>query len=419
MAMIARVRSLLRRKSGQDATWLLGGGIFRAVVALATNLVLVRFITPDGYGSFAVAAATLGVVGVLLSLRINILIIRTPEEEYRTVRLRLLRAATTETILLIALMLGYVIAFSELSLALTLLIFGTSIARWAAYQRADYERHMHYGRLTRLESAAFLACNVVVVGLAVAGAGALALYVREVLSAVFLLAALVSVRAVDWRGLRWLPFQHWRWVLRDSAAVWTDGVVATLADKSRALAVNHVAGTAAAGLFAQAFRIATLLPQLMQPLTARLALNWYSRDATPLARRRRRRNLFLLTTLPSILGAIVVAAVADFLVPWLFGERWRGAVIYTQCLAGFMALAPLCATDRMLLLAMKGERRLLFARISQFAVFLAPIGLAWVSDYAPTAVHLALSWSASYAVCEFVQWRSLNNWKQSPIEPSG
>ncbi|NQV57118.1 MAG: hypothetical protein HQ503_14755, partial [Rhodospirillales bacterium] len=55
-------------------SYLVFGQAVQAFVAFAANLVLVRFIMPEGFGRFALVLAGASIVLSLISLRLNILI---------------------------------------------------------------------------------------------------------------------------------------------------------------------------------------------------------------------------------------------------------------------------------------------------------------------------------------------------------
>ena len=55
--------------------FLVSGRAAQAFIAFGVNLVLVRYLTPEDFGRFALALAGVALVYTLLSLQINVLII--------------------------------------------------------------------------------------------------------------------------------------------------------------------------------------------------------------------------------------------------------------------------------------------------------------------------------------------------------
>ena len=61
-----------RRDVKAGATTLLVGQVVQVIIAFAANLVLVRYIAPEGFGRFAITLATASLIVSLLSVRRHI-----------------------------------------------------------------------------------------------------------------------------------------------------------------------------------------------------------------------------------------------------------------------------------------------------------------------------------------------------------
>src|SRR3989344_6075533 len=69
-------RRLSRSHLAAQASWLVASGLIQAIIAFVANLVLVRFIAPEGFGRFALTQATIGIALTVVSLRLGTQIIR-------------------------------------------------------------------------------------------------------------------------------------------------------------------------------------------------------------------------------------------------------------------------------------------------------------------------------------------------------
>ncbi len=86
----------------RDATWLLTSGLGQAGLAFAANLALVRLLSPEDFGRFALALAAVTLVTSLVSLRTSALAVRARSLGPRRRRLYL-DAALFETALALGL----------------------------------------------------------------------------------------------------------------------------------------------------------------------------------------------------------------------------------------------------------------------------------------------------------------------------
>ena len=90
---------------------LISGQAIQALVAFVTNLVLVRHILPDGFGHFALVLAGASLLLSLISLRVNVLIIRLGEREYtEDVKDLYFSAISMETVIAFVIVLVWLMA---------------------------------------------------------------------------------------------------------------------------------------------------------------------------------------------------------------------------------------------------------------------------------------------------------------------
>ena len=169
----------------------MAGQIIQVVIAFAANIVLVRYIAPEGFGRFAITLATASLIVSLLSIRVNTLIIRVPDGELtRSVEERYFSYLTIET--LFALLVGLAwVSFSgnagKYELSLVVLV---CVQHWINQNKSFFERGMPYIRLGLIETGCAVFANLAAVIIAISGAGVMALYFREFVLTASLFAAL-------------------------------------------------------------------------------------------------------------------------------------------------------------------------------------------------------------------------------------
>lgn len=386
-----------RRVAVRQAGWMLSGGVVQAAIAFGANLVLARHIAPEGFGRFALLLASVSLVLALLSLRTGQLVIR---ERARDAgggldparRSLFVNALYQETLLCGVLTLGVCALGGQLDLAAATLLVALLLAHLQSNLKALFERRMAYRQLSLLESGSQLVGHGLAVGLVLAGAGAAALYARELALALVGLAGLAALRALPRVRWRWLTPRDWRGLAREAKDLWLDGALEGGFARALVLSAGAVGGTAGAGLFFQAHRLATVPHQLLQPLAGRLAFNWFSRAATDAERRAARRRLLLGLAAP--LAAVGAATVwlADPVVPWLLGERWTAAAPVLATMVGCVVGTSLFAIARMYLLSTRHTRVLVLARGAQFAGLGLGVALvALAPDLGVRAIGLGLS----------------------------
>lgn len=384
------IRSLV--SSGLALT---GGAVLQAVSGFLSQLVLMRLLMPEDFGRFAVVLAGCGLVQMLLSLRLNSLIIRIPDSEMDPSRASRYRAALVwETLASAAVTLVWLAASGLIGAYALVLVASLSLAQWTNQVAAFYERRMAYGGIVLAETGSQLAGHVAAVVLVLAGGGAGALYLRELVVAMVRLAALARLGALSPPLWRMPNLADLRLLLTEARGIWLDGVAEGGFARIVVLAAGSLAGLHGAGLFTQAQRIAVLPHQVLAPAANRLAANAFSRTTDAAARRR--LLLWLLAALLAALtaAAILAAAYADPVVPWLFGAHWSGVVAILPAMAGVIIFLSTFEVLRAYCIAIRRVRLLLAARLGQLTVFLA--GAALLVDGGEPAVALAWSLSAAF-----------------------
>lgn len=380
---------------------LAGGNAVQAGIAFAANLVLVRFVAPDGFGRFAVAVAGVNLALSLLSLRVNMLIIRCPQSRLDARRCAVYHSVSVaESVGVAGLMAVWLAATGSADGWTLALLGGLSLGHALGLNKAFFERSLDYRRIAACETGATLAGHAVSVAAVLAGLGPAALYLREAASALVQAVLLRRAGALSAHPLVWPTAAEWRAVLAEARGVWADGVLEGAFTRVVLLGTAAFGGERAAGLLAQAQRLAVIPHQLLGPIVTRVAAAWFGQAAEDPARRAEgRRRLLAAAALPLAIAAAATVLLADPVVPWLFGEAWHDAAPLLAALAGMVLFTSLFEISRAYALSARRTVPLLAARLSQYAGL--GLGFALAADPGRgAALGLSAAAFAAFAVLE-------------------
>lgn len=376
---------------------LAGSGVAQALLGFASNLVLVRYLSPADFGTYALALAVASTAFAVISLRLTPLIIRDPAVDTSPERRRMyVGALAAETLLAAIFATVAVAAMGGLTLLAGTVILAVGGNHALGTARAFYERRMPMAQLAAVESAAALASHTLAVFMVVGGAGALTLYLRDVVA---LLATAVGLWLVGGLHLplpRRLSGSEWRALLREGAGLWLDGVAEGLFQRLTIMLAGWFGGSRDAGFFFQAQRLALVPQQILFPLVGRTAMVWLSRLGDPRSRRSGRIRLLWSTAAALGLAALCAIAFAEPIVPWLFGEAWRPVAPLLVLLSGYIMFGTLFEVAKVYCLATSRTPVLLIGRIAQYAVFLLALFPFTVGGYGSVGV-LAGATSLAFA----------------------
>ncbi|EME69133.1 colanic acid exporter [Paramagnetospirillum caucaseum] len=370
------------------------GALVQALAGFLAQLVLMRLLFPEDFGRFALILAGCGLVQTILSLRLNVLIIRLSDAEMTPERASLYRAALVwESVIALAVTLAW-LGFAGLIAADSLaLVAALALTQWTSQVVIFYERKMAYGRITLVETGSQMLGHGVAVALILSGAGAVTLYAREAVVALARLAAYARIGALsppEWRMPRRADL---RFLAADVRVYWLEGVCEGGFARLVVLCSGAIAGSHGTGLLAQSQRLALIPHQLISPVLSRLSVNAFSRaDA---GQKRRLLALLLSGALASLgVAALLAVAFADPVVPFLFGEHWRPAAAILAAMAGMVVFFPTFELLRGYCFALGLVHSIMWARGVQYAAFL--MGAALAGDAVEPVSVLALALSAAY-----------------------
>lgn len=393
------MRGLARAAHG--GLFLLSGTVVQALAAFGSNLVLARALAPEAFGRFAVVQAAAGLVLSVFSVRINILLNRTPDSQMTPERHDLLYSAMAIEALVAAIsVLGWLL-WSGTAGGWDLALAGSVVlGHWLNFDRGLIERRMLFGRVAAMETAANVSGHGLAVILVLAGAGAMALYVRELFALLALAAILKAMGGLSHRLPRWVSLAEWRGLLAETRGIWLDSMLEGSFQRLTVLTANAIGGQHGAGLLFQAQRLAVVPHQFLHPLCSRVMGTWFGQTEDESQRVRARRMLVMVLLPVLALAAVLDVTLADPVVPWLFGAQWAPAAPLLVLLAGVVVFLPLFELLRAYAVATRRVRFLLMARLAQYGGFALPlIPLAWGgADLADMGVALSLAFTLAFAV---------------------
>jgi O-antigen/teichoic acid export membrane protein len=392
-----------RRDVKAGATTLLVGQVVQVIIAFAANLVLVRYIAPEGFGRFAITLATASLIVSLLSIRVNSLIIRVPDGELtRHLEELYFSYLTIETfVALIAGLVWVALAGNAGSLEFSLVVL-VCVQHWIHQNKSFFERGMPYVRLGLIETGCSVFANLATVCAAFAGAGVVALYFREFVLTVTLFASLAVMGGLTWRRLRWLSRAEWSGIIREGRGIWLDGVLEGSYQRIAILLAGLVGGDRGAGFFFQAQRLAILPNQLLSPLVGRLAVNLFGRENRSEHRKQlRNRQLAMLVPI-LVLATVLTILFAVPAVTWVFGATWIKSADLLVAFAGVIMFTSLFEILKSYCFITQSMRTLFLGRVAQYLMLGAlPIlvGIGLVGDQTMAlALSISLGWAAAFIV---------------------
>lgn len=389
-------KKITRRLLGLGS-WMMGGAAFQGVVAFLSNIALVRLLTPEEFGRFAMIQANVALVGALVNFKIGDLVLRASEERLRGGQLSAF--GTAQYIELVLIGIGAVVLLivtNLLSWEALVLVVSTLAANWLAVQTSLYERRFEYQSISVLETSSHFASHVITVASAAAGLGASALYIREAIRLI------VKGMGLQWMGelrrlpARWLSVEEWKELFGEFKGFWIDVVLEQSFERIIIILVGAFGGQRITGFFFQARRLAMIPHQLLEPIVFRMNYNYLSHHAQGEDIEAVVLRNSAATTVVLLLVVVSILLWADPVVPWLFGEDWTAVVPLFIAMFGVVVGMSILRMIQAYYMA-TGQMRpfIVVGRSVQYASIGTAAVLVW-SGVASVGSGLSLGLSASY-----------------------
>ena len=361
------LKRILRSQIMRHSTWMAAGGIIQLVVAFTANLVLVRFIEPEGFGRYAIAIASITLIMTFFSLRVGVLIIRTEEHAFNDEKKTLYFNVIFQELIVAGVMSFCVLSVSRLlDWWSGLLLIAVLIGQFADNNKVFFERQMPYKRLAVIEAGVNGGGHLLSVGVVLLGGHVAALYLRELFYGIATLVALRMIGRITWCRLRFVRIEEWKEILRGVRGAWFDMTFDSSFSRIIMILAGYVGGEKGAGYLFQAYRLAGIPHQFLAPLATRISFNWFSRQDNHARRYNGLRTLITYMSVPLLLAVTVVYMYADRLVPFLFGDVWAHAAQLLVSLSGYIMFLSLFDLLRVYMLATDQTRNLVVMRAAQY-----------------------------------------------------
>ncbi len=324
------------------------------VIALASNMLIARLLTPEVIGIFSVSMAFIGIAQVLRDFGIASYLIQARELSQAHIRTAFGVSLVLGTVVFLILFFGAPLiaaGYAEDSMVLTLRVCALNFLFLPActVSLALLRREMSFQRLAAVNLAATSAGAVVSVGLAYAGTGVVSLAIGSVV--VNLVTGVGAWLARKPRELLLPAFSEWRSVLSFGAQSSLSGVVTSVSMDINDLAVGKIMGFEPVAILSRAQGLMNMFQRDLMSAIRNVAYPAYaqaSRDGSPLEP----QYVTSVTNLTAIAWPFYafVSLFAHQVLRLLYGPQWDAAapLVPVFCLAGAIAAASNLASIQML-----------------------------------------------------------------------
>lgn len=321
--------------------WTALGRLSAQALSLASTLVVVRILSPEDYGLFALCVAPSSFFIALAIVAPTSLTIQRRDHgaaQEAEIAGLLLASATLAFLFVLAVLALLARVYDEarvwpLGIALALGVFWPSCL--AALLQARFERRLEFRLVSLIELAASIAGSAVTVGCAMAGAGVWSLIAGNCCSALLQCAALLRAGGVPVVRLRLAGLLRAEW--RYGSHV-TLGTLATqVFDAVETLLVGRFLGTAGLGAWRTCRELVNVPLAKVMPIVNRVGFPAYARLGGDVAAIRHYALLSLRVLVALFLPVYWgLAAVAPHAVPAVLGRQWADAIPVAVLFGAFM-----------------------------------------------------------------------------------
>ncbi len=322
----------------RGVNWSAGSRLCAQGVQFAAGLVLARLLTPEDFGLLASVYVIYGFSVLFFELGLGAALVQrtrpTDAEESSVFWVNVLGGVLFTGLLTLA---GPAVAafFEQPQLRWMAPVLGLSFTlSFGVVHAARLQKALRFRRLAMVEVGSTLIGYAATIAAAVAGAGAYALVLGPVV--ISLVSSTLLVVSTPWRPRHFVSMHALRQLWGFSGGLLGFNVVNYWGRNADNLLIGKFVGAAPLGLYSRAYNL-MLLPVHQIWSAARVMYPTLSaiKDDHPRTRRAYLRSVRLVNAvaIPSLLG---LAAVAEGLVPLLWGPKWEGTVPLLQilCLAG-------------------------------------------------------------------------------------
>jgi len=366
------------------------------LLVLVATVVLARLLGPEEFGLVSLALVFVGVVEVMADFGVSQALI------YHQNSRRAVDAALAFTVVS-GFLLGAATAVAAPYLAqalgdpaitdfLRVLALSFALSSFGIVPDVLLRRDLLFRRRTAVQLSSSVTRGAVAIVLALLGAGAWSLVYGQ-------LAAVTVMSVVAWTRVSYRPDLRWwrlRWtdvrpLLAFGAPTAANGVLSTIILNIDYVVVSRALGATALGFYLLAFRLPEMVIVSVFQVLSSVVFPVFrrARDDPPRLRRGYLR-MFRLQTMYGVVLGCVLAAMAPYLVPVVFGPGWEPAVPALQALAIYAAFRSLGMGVVDVLKAMGRPGLALGLSVARFTVLVPALVLATAYGIEGVAVTQAV-----------------------------
>ena len=327
----------LQQKATKGAMWAAIQNWGSQFGALIVFLVLARLLTPEDFGLVALANVFLAFVQVFLNQGFPQALIQREDLDPEHID----TAFWTNIAVGVVLASVGIIAAPWVAAAFNRTAL-TSVLRWFSLllivsslvdvQEALLERAFAYQYLAMRSLIGLVISGIVGIALALLGAGIWSLVAQQIIYET--VGMLVLWRASDWRPRLRFSSAHFQDLFKFGRNILAFNVLGFINSRSDDLLIGYFLGPTALGFYSLAYRILSVMTQVLIETSKRVALPTFSRLQHDLPKMRsafyKVARITSLIAFPFFLGTAVLA---PKIVPFIFGEQWMASVPVLQGLA--------------------------------------------------------------------------------------
>lgn len=379
--------------------------IFKAIVQLLLNMVVIRFVSPSDFGVVAFALPFIAFIALLTDLGISSAIVRQKDLAPRDA------GAAMSLILFIAVVFalglsgssGYIqqwTGMADLRAVISGLAVSLTLSIAAVVPRALLERELAFPKIALVELISTLIAATASIAALTVGLGVFSIIVYYIV--VQLLRSSIFLFLVRRRldlNFRWRPIRP---MIAFGGWVLASNVLSFMARNGDNILIGGYLGAHAVGLYGFAYQIMTMPLVVIAWPASGILMATLSREIAANADRDRKTQIISAvmsgTALLTIPGMSYLVFAAPFLIDVVFGSRWNEASSLIVVLAPVGALQALSVYVGSVLLASGRARQQFWWSLLNNLIFLAmflialPYGIVVFSQaYAVTGTILALA----------------------------
>jgi O-antigen/teichoic acid export membrane protein len=361
--------------------------------SFVTNVILARLLFPEDFGIVAIAMIAWEVVRLFGNLGIGAKLIHQQEEvnEYATSAFWLNVIVSFVLAVIAVAVSPYVALFYNNGLVQPILILfaiAFFVQSFGSTHLALLNKELAFKKIVLVEVVLNVLSKLCAIGMAFSGFGVWSLVIPDVLTSPFKTVAFWVLN--PWRpGFR-LNTRYWKNIFRFGFNYLGADLTRYLSINGDYLIVGRMLGERSLGLYTFAYNVANLPFDNVVGTMARVAFPTFSKLQGDLDRF---RAFFLkitkVTSLVSFPLLVEVLVLADLIIPLVYGDKWREAILPLKIIIGFVLFRVFSSPGGQVLFALGKPEALFKFNLIQVPFLLTAVFIG--SHYGIVGVALGMS----------------------------